>query len=141
MTSFTFSKPTLYNGYHMCFLEDPIAYRLKHSCRFVKTRFNYNLSNIHPTDIESINKLLHNIQPDLSIDYKKFYAKMQKTDVMVESPNIYKVVLLFTGYKEKNTVSSPIYSVLSAVRDEEKLIEKDITYWDEELVFEKDKNY
>ena len=59
---------------------------------------------------------------------------MQRTDVVVESPNIYKIVLLFSGYKEKDTVSSPIYSVLSAVRDEEKLIEKDIKYWEDEVV-------
>ena len=133
MTSFTYRKPTPYNGYQMWFLEDPIAYRLKHSCRFMKTRFNYQLSNLHPEDVTSLNKLLQAIHPELSIDYTKFYAKMQKNE-SVDSPNIYKVVILFSGYKEKDTVVSPIYSVLSAVRDEEKLIEKDIKYWEDEVV-------
>ena len=128
MTSFTFSKPTLYNGYHMCFLENPIAYRLKHSCRFMKTRFNYQLSNLHHEDVTSLNKLLQAIHPELSIDYTKFYAKMQKNE-SVDSPNIYKVVILFSGYKEKDTVVSPIYSVASIERSDEPLHEQDIRYW------------
>ena len=128
MTSFTFSKPTLYNGYHMYFLEDPIAYRLKHSCRFMKTRFNYQLSNLHPEDVTSLNKLLQAIHPELSIEYTKFYAKMQKNE-SVDSPNIYKVVILFSGYKEKDTVVSPIYSIVSIERSDEPLHEQDIRYW------------
>ena len=128
MTSFTFSKPTLYNGYHMYFLEDPIAYRLKHSCRFMKTRFNYQLSNLHPEDVEMLNKLVEQLNPELSIDYKKFYIKIQKNE-SVDSPNIYKVVILFSGYKEKDTVVSPIYSIASIERSDEPLHEQDIRYW------------
>ena len=120
MRSFTFNKPTAYNGYQMCFLEESIAYRFKHSCRFIKTKFNYQLSRIHPDDIESLNKLLQNIHPELSIDYTKFYAKTLNK-VSLESPNIYKVVLLFTGYKEKDTVVSPIYSVMNIVPSKEEL--------------------
>ena len=128
MTSFTFSKSTPYNGYQMCFLEDPIAYRLKHSCRFMKTRFNYQLSNLHLEDVEMLNKLLQAIHPELSIDYTKFYAKMQKNE-SVDSPNIYKVVILFSGYKEKDTVVSPIYSIVSIECSDKPLHEQDIRYW------------
>ena len=66
----------------------------------------------------------------MSIDYTKFYAKTQNS-VTLESPNIYKVVLLFTGYKEKDTVVSPIYSVMNIVPSDEQLEEGEFTYWDE----------
>ena len=64
---------------------------------------------------------------------------MQK-NVILESPNIYKVVLLFTGYKEKDTVIRPIYTILSIEPSDEKLFESDIKYWGEEFVFERDIN-
>ena len=53
---------------------------------------------------------------------------MQKNE-SVDSPNIYKVVILFSGYKEKDTVVSPIYSIASIERSDEPLHEQDIRYW------------
>ena len=130
MTSLTFRKPTSYNGYQMNFLEKSIAYRFKHSCRFTKTKFNYQLSSVHPDDITSLDKLIQSIHPELSMDYTKFYTKAQN-NLSVEIPNIYKVVLLFKGYKEKDTVISLIYSVMSIQPSDEKLVESEIQYWDE----------
>ena len=142
MTSLTFRKPTSYNGYQMCFLEKSIGYRFKHSCRFTKTTFNYQLSSVHPDDITSLDKLIQAIHPELSMDYTKFYVRAQN-NLTVESPNIYKVVLLFKGYKEKDTVISLIYSVMSIQPSDEKLVESEIQYWDEmtSLTFSKPTSY
>ena len=130
MTSLTFRKPTSYNGYQMCFLKNSIAYQFKHSCRFTKTPYNYQLSSIHPDDVTSLNNLIQAIHPELSMDYSKFYVRAQNNP-SVEPPNIYKVVLLFKGYKEKDTVISLIYSVMSIQPSDEKLVESEIQYWDE----------